>query len=194
VKRNLLLKSALALAIASPLMAAAESQLTTGSGSAQARLNFEVNIPAVLFLAVGSGAGQLVTNSAIDTVFFDYTNNAADVGTGAPAQLISNSINGSGSTVPVRVFGNNGQLVITANNPANLVSGTDTIPFSQLTVSSNNPALPAPAFSGGTSQPTVNGRVTDLNAEFTYGFSNNLPVAPAAGVYTGTVTYTAAVL
>ena len=191
MKRNLLLKTALALAIASPLMASAESQLTLGSGSAAANLNLRVVIPRVLFLGVGTGSGlPRATNGTIDAVTFDYTNNADQVGTGVAAADITNTGGFTGSAVPVRVFGNNGQVTITATNPANLVNGADTIPFSELSAASDNAALPAPGFSGtNTSQPLLAGRVTNQLALWTYSYANT--TAPAAGTYTGTVTYTA---
>ena len=85
MKKALLLKSALALALATPLLASAESQLVTGAGSATARLDFRVVVPRILFLAVGTGSGAFATNTTIDTVTFDYTGNPAAVGTGAAA-------------------------------------------------------------------------------------------------------------
>lgn len=186
-----MLKTVLAIAAASPLMAAAESQLTIGAGSAVARLDLRVVIPRVLFLGVGTGAATpLATNATINELTFDFTTNPLDVGTGLAAGSITN--NGptpAGSTVPVRVFGNDGAITITATNPANLTSGTDLIPFTQLSVSSDNPALPAAAFSGGTSSPTVSGRVTNQTANWTYTFANS--TTPATGTYTGRVTYTA---
>lgn len=193
MKRNLLLKTALALAIAPPLMASAESQLTTGSGSAVARLDLQVIIPGVIYLGVGSGTNQIATGGNLDSVTFDYTNNADQVGiTNTPAADINNSMGTAGSTLPVRVFSNIGQVVITADNPANLVNGTETIPFTEMSVDSDNPYLAAPGFSGDTSQPLLEGRVTNQTANWTYSYRNS--AAPAAGVYTGTVTYTASLL
>lgn len=193
MKRNLLLKSALALAIASPLMASAESSLATGGGSAVARLDLQVVIPSVLFLGVGTGADNAsISNGTIDTVIFDYTTNADQVGLATPAANIGNSLTGNGSAMPVRVFGNNGQVTITATNPATLDNGADTIPFSEMSVVSDNANLPAPGFSGGTSQPLLAGRVTNQTALWTYSYGNL--TAPAAGTYTGRVTYTASTL
>ena len=197
MKRNLLLKTALALAIASPLIASAESTLTTGGGSAVARLDLQVVIPGVLFLGVGTGADTMAngTLSTVDTVIFDYTTNADQVGIpGSPAASITDSNGGfpGNGAVPVRVFGNNGQVTITATNPATLNNGADTIPFSDMSVVSDNANLPAPGFGGGTSQPLVAGRVTDHTANWTYSYANS--TAPAAGVYTGRVTYTASML
>jgi len=197
VKRNLLLKSALALAIASPLMASAESSLVTGSGSAVARLDLQVIIPGVLFLGVGTGHEQVANGNmpTVDAIIFDYTTNADQVGlTGSPAGAIYDTNGGflGNGAVPVRVFGNNGQVTITATNPTTLNNGSDTIPFSDMSVVSDNPNLPAPGFSGGTSQPVLAGRVTNHTANWTYSYANS--TAPAAGTYTGRVTYTASTL
>lgn len=191
VKNSLLLKSALALAMAAPLMASAESQLVTGAGTATARLDLRVVIPRVLFLGVGAGAATpLASNGSINTLTFDYSTNPLDVGTGAAAASISNDgpLPG-GNAVPVRVFGNDGQITITATNPANLTSGADTIPFTELSVSTTNAALPAPGFNGGTSLPTLAGRVTNQTANWAYSYAN--ATTPAFGTYTGRVTYTA---
>lgn len=193
MKKALLLKTTLALALATPLLASAESQLVTGAGSATANLDLRVVIPRVLFLGVGTGSGTpLTTNAAIDTLTFDYTTNPLDVGAGAaaPAASITSTGPSNGTaSIPVRVFGNNGQVTITATNPLVLTSGSDTIPFTELTVSSSNGALAAPAFSGGTSLPTLAGRVTNQTANWTYAYANS--TTPAFGTYVGRVTYTA---
>ena len=193
MNNTLFVRSALALALAAPLMAQAESQLVTGTGAATANLDLRVVIPRVLFLGVGTGSGTpLATNGVIDALTFDYSTNPLDVGAGPAA--VAGSITSTGPTagtasIPVRVFGNNGQVTVTATNPAVLTSGTDTIPFSQLSVSSSNAAFAAPAFGGGTSLPTLTGRVTNQTANWTFSYANT--TTPAFGTYEGRVTYTA---
>ncbi|MEZ5706440.1 MAG: hypothetical protein R3E56_14915 [Burkholderiaceae bacterium] len=185
-----LAKSAIALAIAAPLMASAESQLTIGSGSASADLNFRVVIPRVLFLAVGTGAAGLTTNTTEDTVTFDYTSNPADVGTGNAAGSIT------GNVVPVRVLGNNGVIALASSNTGALTNGTgDTIPWSEITATSSdatNFASPAPAGGSvnlGLSQGT---KVTSRTADWTFSYANTTVAAPGTyGVTNGRVTYTA---
>lgn len=191
MKKSLFVHSAVALAMAAPLLAQAESELVSGSGSATANLDLRVVIPRVLFLGVGTGSGTpLATNAAIDALTFDYSTNPLDVGTGAAAGTITNTgPTPAGASIPVRVFGNNGQVTITATNPAVLTSGSDTIPFSELSVASSNAALAAPAFGGGTSSPTLAGRVTNQTATWTYSYAN--ATVPSAGTYAGRVTYTA---
>jgi hypothetical protein len=188
VKKSLVTKALLAVALATPLMASAESQLST-SGPAAAKLNFRVIIPRVLFLGVGTGATATpwATNATVDNAIFDFTTNAAAVGTGAAAGAIS------GNVVDVRLFGNNGQITLTATNAANLTNGSgDTIPFTQFTRSSSNTGLAVPAFSGGTTSPSlvaVGSKITDLTAQWTFAYSNTVNAAP--GTYNGEVTYTA---
>ncbi|MDO9149530.1 hypothetical protein [Hydrogenophaga sp.] len=190
MKKSLFVKTAVALALTAPLLASAESQLVTGADSATARLDLRVVIPRVLFLGVGAGAATpLASNGGINTLTFDYSANPQDIGTTLAAASISND--GplpSGNAIPVRVFGNDGQITITATNETNLVSGSDTIPFTQLSVTTTNAALPAPAF-GGTSLPTLNGKVTNQTANWAYSYAN--ATTPAFGTYTGRVTYTA---
>ena len=191
MNQKLFVRSALALALATPLMVQAESQLVTGTGAATANLDLRVVIPRVLFLGVGTGSGTpLATNGVIDALTFDFSTNPLDVGTGAAAGSITSTGPTAGTaSIPVRVFGNNGQVTVTATNPAVLTSGTDTIPFSQLSVSSSNAAFAAPAFGGGTSLPTLTGRVTNQTANWTFSYANT--TTPAFGTYEGRVTYTA---
>lgn len=195
MKKNLLLKTSLALALATPLLASAESQLVVGgSGSATARLDFRVIVPRVLFLGVGTGAGGLATNGAIDTVTFDYTTNPAAVGTGAPAGVIT------GNVVPVRVIGNNGQVTLAASTLGALTNATgDTIPWSQITATSSLPALPSPVIpdtgAGLASDVTLSSgtKVTDRSANWTFSYANDDVVAPGTyGTTNGRVVYTAA--
>ena len=193
MKKALLLKSTLALALATPLLASAESQLITGAGSAVARLDFRVVVPRVLFLGVGTGAAGLTNNTTIDTVTFDYTSNPAAVGTGAAAGAIT------GNVVPVRVVGNNGQVSLTAATTGALTNATaDTIPWSEITATSSLPALPSPVIpatgTGAGSNVTLSSgtKITDRSANWTFSYANNAVVAPGTyGTTNGRVTYTA---
>lgn len=195
MKKSLILKTSLALALATPLLASAESQLVT-TGNAVARLDFRVIIPRVLFLDVGAGATTVpvATNTNVDLVTFDFTANPAAVGTGAPGTSTNN-------VVPVRVVGNNGQIVLTAATTGALSNGSgDTIPWSQISATTSVPELPSPAIpltgSGLGSNVTLNGaKTTDRSANWTFSFANSTVVP--AGTYGATVannsrvTYTA---
>lgn len=194
MKSSLILKSALALALATPLLASAESQLINGAGSATARLDFRVVVPRVLFLGVGTGAAGLTTNTTVDTVTFDYSSNPAAVGTGAAAGAIT------GNVVPVRVVGNNGQITLTASTTGALTNATaDTIPWSEITATSSLGALPSPVIpntgAGTASNVTLSSgtRITDRSANWTFSYANSAVVAPGTyGTTNGRVTYTAA--
>jgi len=196
VNKSLLLKTTLALAMATPLLASAESQLITApTGSAVARLDFRVIVPRVLFLGVGTGAGGVVNNTTVDTVTFDYTTNAAAVGTGAAAAVIS------GAVVPVRVIGNNGQITLTATTTGALTNGTsDTIQWSEISAVSSLPlTLPSPIIPnsgvGTSSNVTLSSgtKITDRSANWTFSYANTAVVAPGTyGTTNGRVTYTAA--
>ncbi|HMN94282.1 MAG TPA: hypothetical protein PKC60_13710 [Hydrogenophaga sp.] len=185
-KSSFVLKALVAASLAVPMLASAESQLTVGAGTAAARLNFQVVIPRILFLAVGTGNATLGTVGTIDEVVFDYTTNPTDVGGGALAPAASVT----GNVVPVRVLGNNGLIEITAaGSGTGLSNGTDTIPWTQISATSSEATFPVPAV-GATASPTLNaGRLTDRTATWTYSFANSDIVAP--GTYTGQVTYTA---
>lgn len=193
MKKALLLPSALALVLGAPLMASAESQLVTGAGSAVARLDFRVVVPRVLFLGVGSGAAGFATNTTVDTVTFDYTSNPAAVGTGATAGAVT------GNVVPVRVVGNNGQVTLAASTTGALTNGTaDTIAWSEISATSNLPALPSPTIpntgAGTASNVTLSSgtKITDRTANWTFSYANSAVVAPGTyGTTNGRVTYTA---
>ena len=196
MNKSLLLKTTLAVAMATPLLASAESQLITApTGSAVARLDFRVIVPRVLFLGVGTGAGGVVNNTTVDTVTFDYTTNAAAVGTGAEAAVLS------GAVVPVRVIGNNGQITLTATTTGALTNGTsDTIQWSEISAVSSLPlTLPSPIIPnsgvGTSSNVTLSSgtKITDRSANWTFSYANTAVVAPGTyGTTNGRVTYTAA--
>lgn len=195
MKKNLLIKTAVAIALATPMLSMAESQLVVGAtGSATARLAFQVVIPRVLFLGVGTGSTTLANNTTVDRVTFDYTANPQAVGTGAAGTV-------SGNIVPVRVVGNNGTVALTAGVTGTLANAAgDTIPWTQITATTSVTELPSPAIPlTGTSAaanvtPTSGTKVTDRSANWTFSYANAAVVPP--GTYGGTngaqVTYTAA--
>jgi len=195
VKKSLFVKTAVALALAAPLLASAESQLIVGAApAAAARLDFRVIIPRVLFLGVGTGSDTLANNGNVDQLTFDYTGSPADVGSGTPS---------TGQNVNVRVRGNNGQISLAAATTGaltNAATPADTIPWSQISVSSSLPALPSPVIpatgSGAGSNVLISSgtKVTDRSAVWTYSYANSAVVAPGTyGTSTGNgrVTYTA---
>jgi hypothetical protein len=183
ITRKLIL--ALGLSTVAASMAHAESRLMTGTGNAAARVNMRVVVPYELFFAVGFGAtGARVNNPQINTITYTY-GGVSQLGGGSPSGW---------TNMDVRIYCNGGQTRIDVSHPPNLVSGPNTIPFTQIDADSLSPTtFPVPEMGGGPVFPSLNGnsRITNRTATWRYRYLNQ--VAPAAGTFTGQVTYTASV-
>lgn len=195
-----LTKLAMAIVLALPAIASAESTFNSGAGSpitASARLNFTVTVPKVIYLRVGTGGTGLASNTTVDGVVITVP--AANVGDGT-------AIASTPASVPVRVVGNNGNITLTAVTAAAGLANAagDTIPFSQIVGTSSDATaggLAHPVFNGtgGSSSvtvtPNVTTKVTDRTANWSFTYANVAVVPP--GTYGGTVaaggqvTYTA---
>jgi hypothetical protein len=193
-------KTLLALAVVGAAFSAqAESNFVT-TGNASAKLDFEVKIPRVLFLAVGT-ATNLVNNTTVDLVSFDLTAAAAPVigsGTATAAQ-----------TVAVKVLGNNGQVTLTSTTTGQMNNGAgDVIPWTEITAGPTTGAIPNPGFNNGVAASNVSGavnvafsgastKITNATANWTFAYANTAGSVYAPGTYGGTaakngrVTYTA---
>lgn len=182
MKKALLLKSTLALALATPLLASAESQLVTGTGTATARLNLQVVIPGYIALRVGTG--NILTNTnTVDLVNFVLTDAQASLDAAIPAT--------TGGLVQVALQSNIGNVNLSSAGAA-LTSGPDSIPLSRIAVVSAG-TLTHPTF--GAAATTVNptaGRIINRTGTWTYSYNHQGATAPVgAGTYTTQVTYTA---
>jgi hypothetical protein len=203
MKTNLILKAAIALAISAPLFANAESTFSTGAvTTASARLDFQIIIPRVLFLQVGTGT-QMATLGTINQIAFTVPAVNVGDGTAINASVASGDI-GNG-TVTARVIGNNGTIAFTSTTLGALNNGgTDTISYSQIaaTVAANTSATPLAhptlvdaATTTVTLTPTAPSKVMNRDAKWTFTYLNSAVVAP--GTYGGVnannsrVTYTA---
>jgi hypothetical protein len=175
------------LAAGLPMAAHAESNFNTGGGAnitAQARVDFSITIPKFVLLQVGTAG------ATIDVISFSVA--AANVGNGTPVAATAGSGNLGNGQVTVRVVGNNGDMTLAATGPATLVSGADTIAWSQVTVTAGGGAPAHPAVNGASVNLPATGRVVNIaNGNWTYAYAN-ANVVPA-GAYTGQVTYTATV-
>lgn len=189
--------AALALALALPFTAMAESSVVTGAGnlSTSAKLDFKITVPRILSLQVGAAG------TTVNEVLFALTPaDAASPGTTVTTNTGGNAPNG----VTARLVGNSGNISLTANAPATgLVEAATagySIPYSQILTSSSAATLPHPVFGSGVAgtasaiTPGANG-VVDQSANWTFSFSNSTIVPP--GTYGGQakggrVTYTAA--
>lgn len=189
-----------------PLALHAEQTQSQGGGSGRrttdARLNFELSIDRMIFLRVGAGGSHGGTDqgtgpSASATVSdVNLSVGLAPTAT-APVYTPSNAV-----TLPVEVRSNAGQVRLSAQSSGLLSNGTQQIPMSQLSLSSDSAALPAPPIpdtglgasvdvspggSGTAAAPTL---LTYRSANWTLRYT---PVAsPTAGVYTGRITFSAA--
>ena len=203
--KNLFTKTALVLALAAtPMLANAESAFTTGAGTpitASARLDFQITIPKVLFLQVGTGTAN-AANATINLI--DFTVPAANVGNGtAVAASVGAGDLGNG-VVTAKVVGNNGNITFTSTTLGALGNGSgDTISYAQIgtavalntsAVALAHPALADAATTTVTLTPAA-GKVITRDAKWTYTYLNTSVVAP--GTYGGVnannsrVTYTA---
>ena len=211
--KKIILVSSLALACALPAVSHAESNTFTpaASGSvANARLDFTVVVPSVLFLRIGTGGA--VGSAAVATIdSLIFTVPSTNVGDGT--SVVGTGGDLTGGAVTVRVFSNFGSNV-TLNSAVTgqlLSVAGDTIPWSQIavlpaalgttTAGFTNTAITHPAFSA----TTGNGTATTLTAasklvrqegKWTFSYSNTAVVP--AGTYgntsarNGRVIYTAA--
>lgn len=190
--KHSLLAAAL-VAIAAPLAAQAESNAVS-SGSATARVDFQITVPPLLLLRVGSDA------STINLIDFNVT--AAQLQAGGPVAATAASGDVGNGTVTARVLGNNGQVSLRADSNGALNNGNgDTISYAQIaTASSNAAVLPAPALADGVGTavnvPLTSGtKITNATAQWTYSYSNSalVPSGTYGGVdiRNGRVTYTA---
>jgi hypothetical protein len=189
-----LLRGSTALACACALLlgaappAQAASNFATGNSgtlSASVNLNFSITIPRFILLRVGSAA-------AVNTLVYAPT--ASDL-INSSGVLPTGGDTGAGNTdVTVRVVGNGGSNVtLTAVTSApNLVSGGNAIPWTTLAVSSPTGAITAPPFNTGSTVLTPSGGVVNQSGSWRYTWTNPANTVYAAGTYTGTVTFTAA--
>lgn len=183
-----------------PALAHAESDLQTGAGglSANARLDFRVVIPNVLFLQVGTGNVN-AANPTIDLI--DFVVPAANVGDGTPIAGVGGDVGGGSVTAWVK--GNNGDVTLTSTTTGALSNGAgDTISFNQIDVTQNSlntgTPLAHPGFvDGGTMSVVVpaSGKTVDRDAVWSFAYMNTAarPAGTYGGVNTnnGRVTYTA---
>ena len=156
------------------LSAPALADSGSGASKATAQLNFQINIPTILYLQVGSAAG-------VDTVICNLNTLP-----GTPVAM-NNGLN----PVPVimrAIVPKDQPVKLTADSSSGLAGPGDTIPFSQISWN-GGAAWTATTFNGNIAQPlyTFAGpgeRREDIS--FTYANSTIY----AADTYTGTVTYT----
>lgn len=201
---NLTMKAAIALALAVPGLAAAESAINSGAGSpitASAHLDFQITIPKVLFLQVGTGT-NMAANATVNQIAFNVP--AANIGDGTVVNATAGSGDLTNGTVTAKVVGNNGTITFTSTTLGALGNGAgDTISYADIgtTVAANTSATPLahPALADASTTTVTltpaSGKVINRDAKWTYTYANTAVAAPGTygGVNTNNsrVTYTA---
>lgn len=203
--KKLLSLTAVAAALLAPQWASAESDVNTAAGpntTATARLDFQIVIPRVLFLQVGTGT-VFADNTNVDLITFTVP--AANLGDGTDVAGVGGNL--TAGAVDVRVFGNNGNISLAAASGGGLDINNgsgDTIPWTELKVTAAAGAGGSGFTAAAITHPTINGTATTINAtnkvvrqHGTWTFAYDNTTAYAAGTYGGVntnnsrITYTA---
>jgi hypothetical protein len=194
-----------AAAVALPLVSQAGSTVTTaavgGKYTAAVTLNFQVTIPQILYLRVGTGStyttGALTTVASGAPDNFAFAPAAANVGNGTAVPASSGGDISTGVATAALIGNGGGPITLVATNGGALSDGAgDTINYNQITTTSATlhtaTNLPAPILGNGTSSTVTltpaSGNVVYEDAQWTFAYANTAGVVPGAGVYGGTVT------
>ncbi len=178
------------------------------SVSTAARLDFTINIGKFVFFRVGTGAYPTASGT-IDTVAFALQptipggavtpGNGSNVAVNWSGAAPTTSVTGTNTSVAVEVRSNGGTVSLTAAMTTALASGANTIPASQIQLATSDANLPAPSVPNTGTGPAVSvvatafaGLVTQRSANWTVSYANT--ATPAAGLYTGQITFTATTL
>lgn len=156
----------------------------TGPLSTSVTLNFSVTIPRFVFLRVGSP-------TTINTLAYAPT--LAQITASTLVLATGGDTGGGNSDVTIQVIGNAGNVTLTAvtTNPT-LLSGSNTMPWSTLSVTSPTGSITAPPFNTGSTVLTASNSVVAQTGSWRYAWTNPANTTYPSGTYTGTATYTAA--
>jgi hypothetical protein len=195
--------------LALPLVASAESNFQTGAGAltATAHVDFQIVIPKILFLRVGTGSAYnttavLASNPAVDLITFSPT--LAQVGNSVAVAGVGGDIIASPGAETAALVSNSGNVTLTATTTALTDANGDVIPNTQIstaaTALSTATTLPVvPLANAGVSAPVLitapPSKIINEDAKWTYTYLNT--TTPPGGTYGGVntqggrVTYTA---
>jgi hypothetical protein len=184
--------------LALPLMASAESSYQTGAGplTATAHVDFQVNIPKVLYLRVGTGSAYPATLSSVATFdLVQFSPTAAQVGNGTAIAGTGGDLAGGVETAAI--ISNSGNVTLNATTTGKLGDGTvpvpNTISFGQIATAAtaltgtytllNPPVLVDGATSANVVLTAPATKTITADAKWTYTYLNT--VTPPAGTYGG---------
>jgi hypothetical protein len=179
-----------------PLVSDAESNVQTGTATATpgatAHVDFQVTVPKVLYLRVGTGSayttGALTSLATVDLVQFAPA--AASVGNGVAVAGTGGDLTGGVETAAV--VSNSGNVTLNATTGGALNNGAgDSIAYTEVKTAASTltstTALPAPVLVNGTSGNVVltapATKVIVQDAKWTYTYANT--TQPPAGTYGG---------
>ncbi len=178
------------------------SQTGAGALTATAKIDFQITIPKILFLQVGTGA-LYANNTTVNLI--DFTVPAASVGDTTPDRGNCRVGDLGNGAVTAIIRGNNGTVTLNATAIGALGNGAgDTINYSEIvttpTTLTTATVLAAPTLANGASgNVTINpapAKVVNRDARWTYTYANSAIAAPGTyggvNVNNGRVTYTAA--
>lgn len=177
---------AIAATLMMPFAAHAESTTTSGAGalSTQARVDFTIIIPRILFLRVGTTGLNNVDSIVFTVPAANVGNGTAQAGTGGDL---------GGGAVTAIVQGNSGNATLSVSTAGALQNGANTIAYTQITTTATALAgfgtlLNAPALAngaGGSVALTASGAgIVNDGATWTYSYLNSAVVP--SGTYGGT--------
>jgi hypothetical protein len=195
------LLAATVLAVAGSARAESNFQTGVGALTGTTHLDFQIIVPKMLYLRVGTGVDR-TTVATVDLISFTVP--AANVGDASVIAGTGGDL--TGGVVTARVLANNGTVTLTTATPNQLkdVAG-DLISFSQIglavatlttATAFTPPAMTDNTTTNSTIAPTLN--VVNRDAKWTFTYLNTNVVA--AGTYGGVninnsrVTYTASIL
>jgi hypothetical protein len=187
----------------------APSTTPNQSVSATVYLDFNLTIGKFIFFRVGDGAYPN-TSSTVNEVSLTATTSLPSGAINGNSQAFSWDgittpvINGSNNvSLPVEVRSNAGQINLKTTVTSVLAKDSETIPFSDIKISSSDSNLPAPTIpNSGTSASvnvitggsTIGGTlVTQRSANWTFSYVPST-TGLSAGIYSGTLTFTASSL
>jgi hypothetical protein len=176
------------------LMTPAASNLRTGAGAltARARVNFQITIPKILYLRVGSGSAYPTTLANLATVnLLTFSPAATVLGNGSAVAGGGGDLSGGVETAAI--ISNSGNVTLNATASGALGDATgDSIPYTQISTAASAltagyTLLAAPALTNATSANIVltapATKVIKADAKWTYSYANT--TAPPAGTYGG---------
>jgi hypothetical protein len=200
MRTSTVIKTILATAaLAIPLASNAESNFQTGAGAltATAHVDFQITIPQILYLRVGTGTSYTTgvlspNNTTVDLISFVPT--SSQLVTGGAVAGTGGDVAGNNGTETAAIIGNGGTVTLNATAGGALSDGAgDTINYTQIsTATATNTTttiLPAPTLANGASNTVTltpaSGKAVFEDAKWTYTY-NIVPTAiPAPGTYGG---------